>query len=163
MRMHWKLGSVMIFCLASCSVSGEGDAPQTSTKAMMADDVQPTAEVYWNAVQYISDENGSREIVPETEAEWQRTEQAAQQLKKLGEDLKRAEYAANKGTDWKDFAQGLVDAAGQAEQAAKAQSPDKVLQAGGTLYNVCSACHEVYMPAPSGLSPADESKPQTSE
>ncbi len=163
MRMLWKLGSVMIFCLASCTASEEGDAPQASAKTMMADHVQPTAEVYWNAVQYISDENGSREIVPESEAEWQRTEQAAQKLKKLGEDLKLPEYAANRGSDWKDFAQGLVDAAGQAEQAAKAHSPDKVLEAGGTVYNVCSACHEVYMPVPSGLAPTDQSTPSTSE
>lgn len=161
--MHWKLGSVMIFCLASCTASDQGDAPQASTKGMMADHVQPTAEVYWNAVQYISDADGSREIIPENDAEWQRTAQAAQKLKQLGEDLKMTKYAANKGTDWKDFAQGLVDAAGQAEQAAQAHSPEKVLEAGGILYNVCSACHEVYMPAPGGLAPTDQSNPITSE
>lgn len=117
--------------------------------------VQPEAQAYWQAVQYISDAQGSRQIVPQDDAEWKRTADAAARLKALGARMKQPDYAAGKGADWQDFAQGLVDAAVRAERAALSRKPDQVLEAGGTLYNVCSACHEVYMPSPGGLAPAD--------
>lgn len=152
------MGCALALSLMGCSQKSPEPANMADARAMMAEHVQPTAEIYWHAVQYISDEQGSREIVPQNDAEWIQTAEAARKLKELGEELKKPEYAASRGTDWKDYAQGLSDAAGQAEQAAKAHSPEKVLEAGGTLYNVCSACHEVYMPAPAGPAPTDQSK-----
>jgi cytochrome c2 len=73
--------------------------------------------------------------------------------------LKQPEYAAGRGSDWTEFAQGLADVAEQAEAAAVARDPDRVLDAGGTLYNVCSACHEVYMPSPVRLAPDPHTNP----
>jgi hypothetical protein len=122
-------------------------------KTLMAEKVQPQALTYWNAVQYISDETGSREIKPETDAEWDRVSEAAVSLGQLAEELKLPANASGRGTDWQDFSQGLGDVAALAEQAAKMRSPEQVLEVGGTMYNVCSACHEVYMPSSSGLSP----------
>ena len=119
----------------------------------MAERVQPQAEIYWNAVQFITDENGLREIVPETDADWERTAEAARQLKALGEELKQPEYASGRGPDWQQFSQGLVDVAQQTEAAALSRDPHQVLDAGGVLYNVCSACHERYMDTAAGLSP----------
>ncbi|MEA3538252.1 MAG: hypothetical protein U9R73_03880 [Pseudomonadota bacterium] len=152
MRHRLIFGSALLLALAGC---GQKEAPVQSAdvKAMMAQKVQPASQTYWNAVQFVSDENGTGEVVPQNEAEWAAVVQGAAQLKQLGEDLKRPEYAANRGSDWLDFAQGLVDVAGQAELAAKSKDPDQVLEVGGTLYNVCSACHEVYMPGPIRLAP----------
>jgi hypothetical protein len=130
---------------------------------MMAEDLQPTAQAYWDAVQYISDANGLREIMPQNDTEWSRTAEAARQLKKLGEELKQPEYSANRGTDWKAYAQGLVDVAEQAEHAANSHRPKDVLETGGIMYNVCSACHEVYMPDPGGGAPTDQTKPTPGE
>jgi len=150
------VGALAILALGGC---GQKQPDETaSTKAMMAEHVQPTAQVYWNAVQYISDEKGAREIVPQNQAEWDRTAAAATRLADLGRELQQAKYAAGRGADWAEFTRGLVDVAGQAEAAARSHKPEKVLEAGGTLYNVCSACHEVYMPTPAGLSPEDKLK-----
>lgn len=150
----WAIAAAASACLGGCAKQ-EATKP-AEIKAMMNQHVQTEAQVYWDAVQYISDEKGAREIVPRNDAEWNRTSEAARALKALGEDLKKAEYASGRGSDWQDFAQGLVDVAGQAEAAAHSRSPEQVLQIGGTLYNVCSACHEVYMPSPAGLAPTDQ-------
>lgn len=152
----WGASVVAIAALAGCS--GTKPAEPADVKAMMNQRVQPEADFYWHAVQYISDANGAREIVPQNDSEWNRTAEAARKLKALGETLKQPAYAQGRGADWQDFAQGMIDAAGRAEAAAHASSPEQVLEAGGTLYNVCSACHEVYMPSPGGLAPTEQSK-----
>lgn len=153
-RSALKLAGPAFLAVITAGCNREPETPPVDIKALMANHVQPTAEVYWNSVQYISDETGSRKIEPHTDAEWTRTQKAAATLRQLGEQLKAPAAAGGRGTDWQDFAQGLADVAAQAEQAAKDRSPDKVFEVGGALYNVCSACHEVYMPLPGGAAPA---------
>jgi len=154
MEKHWSLAATAILLVAGCS---KQDQPvKKDVKALMAQHVQPTTQTYWDAVQFVSDASGAREIVPKNDAEWQRTAEAAKMLKQLAEELKDPGYAEGRGSDWQAFAQGLADVSEQAQQAAEQKSPEKVLEAGGTLYNVCSACHEVYMPSPGGLVPTDQ-------
>jgi hypothetical protein len=125
--------------LAGCKAE-----PETSVKDYMAQDVQPTSEVYWNAVQYISDETGNHDIQPRTDAEWEAVRQAAARLAEIGAELKEPAYAEGRGSGWIDFSNGLIEVAGQAEQAAVAQDVDAVFEVGGTLYSVCTACHQAY-------------------
>ncbi|MWV26858.1 hypothetical protein [Aurantiacibacter rhizosphaerae] len=139
--------------ISGCGSQGE-EAGGDAVRLMMVEQVQPTSETYWNAVQYISDENGSREVTPQNDAEWERTAEAARQLASYGEQLQQPQYAEGHGSDWMAYSQGLVEVAGQAEAAANAKDPAKVLEIGGTLYNVCSSCHEKYMSEPAGISPS---------
>lgn len=141
--------ALTVVALGGCS--SEQPVEPASTKEMMLARVQPEAQHYWDSVQYISDEQGSREIFPTNDAEWERTAQAARELKATGEELKGARFSAGRGADWMEFSQGLVDAAAAAEAAALTRKPEAVLEAGGTIYNVCSACHEVYMPNPTSI------------
>jgi hypothetical protein len=113
----------------------------------MLEHVQPTAQTYWNAVYFVSDEKGSREVFPRNDAEWKRVSDAAAELKSFGEKLKTPAYSQGKGTDWQDFSQGLIDISAQAEQAALQKNRDKVFEVGATVYNVCSACHQIYLTA----------------
>ena len=143
--------------VAGCSSHDDGKAAGSEdniAKMLMIEAVQPNADTYWQAVQYISDENGSREIIPQTDAEWETVAAAARKLGQLGEDMQKPEYAEGRGADWTAYAQGLVAVSQQAEEAAAAQDPEKVLDVGGTLYNVCSACHETYMTNPAGMAPS---------
>lgn len=145
---------VMVATLAAIALGGcssEKPVEPASTKEMMLARVQPEAQHYWDSVQYISDEKGLREVFPANDAEWERTAQAARELKATGEELKGAKFSAGRGGDWIEFSQGLVDAAAAAEAAALTKKPEAVLEAGGTIYNVCSACHEVYMPNPTSI------------
>jgi hypothetical protein len=124
-------------------------APEKTVQQLMAEDVQPTAKIYWDAVQYISDENGTRDIVPQTDADWKKVKDAATRLGEFAELLKTPGYTEGRNADWTQFASSLADVSKQAEQAAVEKNPDKVFEVGGTMYSVCSACHMVY-PATTG-------------
>lgn len=138
--------TLTLFALTA-ALAGCGSEPKASVKDFMAGEVQPTAEVYWNAVQFISDEQGDHEIVPRNDAEWESVRQAAVRLGQIGEELKQPKYAEGRGAAWIDFADGLIEVSAQAEKAAADKSTEAVFEVGGTLYSVCSACHQAYPPA----------------
>ena len=131
----------------TAALAGCQTEPKASVKEYMAGEVQPTAEVYWNAVQFISDEQGDHEIVPRNDAEWENVRQAAVRLGEIGAELKEPKYAEGRGAAWIDFADGLIEVSAQAEKAAVDKSTEAVFEVGGTVYSVCSACHQAYPPA----------------
>lgn len=138
MRTLAAVGTLLL--LTGCKAS----PPAESVQQLMKNKVQPTAQVYWDAVQYISDENGSRDIVPQTDADWEKVRKAAADLQDYGKLLQADAYTEGRNTDWTKFSQAMVDVSKQAEQAAKDKNVDKVFEVSGTMYNVCSACHMVY-------------------
>jgi hypothetical protein len=128
---------------------GQDTRPELSIKDLMAKEVQPTAKIYWDSVQFISDETGDHDVFPKTDADWKRTKDAATRIGELAELLKTPGYAEGRNEDWTTFANSLGDVARMAEQAAEDRDTDKIFEVGGTMYNVCSACHQVY-PATTG-------------
>ncbi len=132
--------------VTTAALAGCSNEPDVPIKAFMANEVQPTAEVYWNAVQFVSDETGDHDIRPETDADWQKVADAAAKLADHGRQLKEPGYAEGRGQGWIDFSDGLIEVAGKAEAAAKTKDPDAVFEVGGTIYSVCSACHQAYPP-----------------
>ena len=137
--------AVMPALLGACGQGAE--TPEKTIQQLMADDVQPTADVYWKSVQYISDETGDHEILPRTDEDWARVKDAAARLGEFGALLQTPGYAEGRGEDWVQFSKSLVEVSKLAEQAAEEKSTDKVFEVGGTVYSVCSACHQVYPPA----------------
>lgn len=150
--MHFArlLSLAPLALLASCTAEPAALSHGTPQQ-FMATKMQPTAEVYWGAVGAVSElidgQPVFREFEPQTDAEWATVAAAAVSLREYGEVLASPEYAEGRGPDWLDFAQGLQDVSRQAEQAAIDQSPEAVFEVGGTLYNVCTACHQAYPPA----------------
>jgi len=138
MKTLAALGGLLL--VAGCKAS----APPETVQQMMKNKVEPTAQVYFNAVQYVSDETGSHDIRPQTDAAWEKVRKAAADLQDYGELLQTDAYTKGRNPDWTKFSQAMVDVGQQAEQAAKDKNPDKVFEISGTIYNVCSACHMVY-------------------
>jgi cytochrome c556 len=138
--------------LAGCKTS----APAETVQQLMKDKVDPASKIYFDAVRYISDENGSRDIVPQTDAEWETVRQAAVDLQDYGKLLQTDAYTEGRNPDWTKFSQAMVDVGKQAEQAATDKNVDKVFEISGTIYNVCSACHQAYPPPvpPASSTPA---------
>jgi len=142
------LASLMV--LGSCA---QEPAPLAygTPKLFMSNEMQPTAEIYWGAVGFTSElVDGvvvDREFQPETDEDWQKVADSAVKLREFGEVLASPAYADGRGPAWLDFAQGLQDVSRQAEQAAIDKNTDAIFEVGGTLYNVCSACHQAYPPA----------------
>lgn len=139
-------GLTAAMLLAGCTQAVQ---PDKTAQQLMAQDIQPTADIYWKAVQYISDETGNHDIAPQTDAEWQRVQDAAAKIVAYADLLKTPAYAEGRGGDWVQFADSMAEVGKLAEQAAAEKNPDKVFEVGGTLYSVCSACHTIY-PATSG-------------
>lgn len=139
-----------VVLLLGCD-SPPAELPFGPVQLMMANEVQPTAEIYWGAVKFESElvdgEVVEREIRPQTDEEWAAVEASAVRLGELGEALLSPAYADGRGEEWTDFAQGLIDISEQARQAAASRDPDAVFEVGGHVYNVCTACHQVYPPA----------------
>jgi hypothetical protein len=150
-----KAGHIAIIAaitlLAGCQ---QGAAtPDKTVQQLMAQDVQPTAEIFWGAVgsssELIDDKVVENNFAPQTDAEWQRVKDSATRIGELAELLKTPGYTEGRGKDWVQFASSLAEVAKQAEQAAADKNPEKVFEVGGTMYAVCSACHMVY-PATTG-------------
>jgi hypothetical protein len=127
--------------LAGCKGA---DKPELTLQQFMAQKVDPTSKIYFNAVQYISDESGNHDIVPQSDAEWEKVRQAAADLQAQGKMLQSDAYTEGRREDWKKMSQDLVTVSQQAEEAAKAKNPDKVFEVSGTIYAVCDACHMAY-------------------
>lgn len=149
--------------LLASSCSAEPEVPPTGTiQQLMAQDMQPTAEVYWQSVgassELVDGQPVFREWQPETDAEWAEVQTATQHLQELGELLQTPAYAEGRGESWIAYAQGLVDAAEEAEQTVADRDVDAILNSTGyTVYRVCSACHRAYPPAelPEGVTVDD--------
>jgi hypothetical protein len=135
---------------------GSGAAqPELTVQQLMAQHVQPTAEIYWEAVgstsELVDGKPVTREFRPQTDAEWERVRQSAATLGEHGALLATPGYAEGRGADWVEISNSLVEVSKLAEQAAVEKNVDKVFEVGGTVYNVCTACHQAY--------PADEGSP----
>ncbi|WP_288415960.1 hypothetical protein [uncultured Novosphingobium sp.] len=123
----------------------------------MEDQVQPTAMVFWNSVQFISDEKGFRQVKPQNDAEWKRVEDAMLHLQDLSATLQTPEYSAGRGEEWNGFAQAVSDVAKQAEAATKSRDTKRMFEVGGTLDNVCESCHKAYLPKSETQRPGEKS------
>lgn len=145
-----------VFAIAATAiVAGCGDnaaTPDQTVQQLMADVVQPTTEIYWDSVQYISDEQGNHDIFPESDEDWKRTRDAATEIGRLARLLQSDAYAQDRGEDWIQISSSLEEVSKLAEQAADDRDVEKVFEVGGTIYNVCSACHMIYPPA-AGIPP----------
>ncbi|WP_338240773.1 hypothetical protein [Aurantiacibacter hainanensis] len=158
----------LLLALAACN-QAEDVPPLGTAQQMMAQEVQPTAEVFWGAVgsksELIDGEPVFTDWQPEGDVEWEEVRASAARLGELGRVLMTPDYAEGRGDDWIAYSQGLVDAAVQAEQAALARDPDAVFEVGGTIYAVCSACHRMYPPEqlPEGVTVDDIAQPRPNE
>ncbi|MCB5425879.1 hypothetical protein H0274_11465 [Altererythrobacter sp. CC-YST694] len=127
--------------LAGC---GEKQPEMASVRDLMKNEVQPTAEIYWGSAGAVSDENGITDLTPTTEEGWQKARDAATKLGELGKKMMEPEYSKDRGEAWIRLSQGLIDVSKVAEKAAADKNPDKVFEVGGTIYDVCTACHQAY-------------------
>lgn len=84
-------------------------------------------------------------------AGWQQVENAAKALSETanllmipGRMCENGKPAPTDREDFKKFVAQLADAGEVAYKAAQTKDLDKMLEAGGTVTEACSACHEVY-------------------
>jgi hypothetical protein len=153
--------SLAAAALAGCN-KPEPSTPQAAMIAahdiqqLMAIVVQPQADIFWKSAGSVTDETGLHDLTPTTDAGWLATRSAAATVTEMGNLLMTPTYAEGRGEDWIQFSQALVQIGRKAEKAAVDRNSEAIFEVGGTMYNVCSACHQAYPPktAAGGEAPA---------
>ena len=151
--------------LAACSGSTPppaaapaADAPPFHTtltmQQLMLWIIDPSADAIWNSVGTITTEQGTEEKHPKTDEEWATYRNAAAMLIESG-NLLMLDGRAQDKDQWMTTARGMADAAAQVLEAAEAKDVEAYFNAGGALYEACTACHSKYLV---GKDPNDESR-----
>ncbi len=92
----------------------------------------------------IVDKDGITENFPKTDEEWEAVWGAAMTVAESGNLLMMSTRAVDNEAWIKDSAR-LVDMGVAAAKAAESKNPDRVLEMGEEIYNVCTACHMEYI------------------
>ena len=138
----------------ACAPAGreEGGAgslfqPVGSVEDIMHDVIYPHADVLWDSVGTIIDGDGTHEIRPASEEEWERVMQSALTVAEAG-NLLMMEGRARDADAWMQHAAALIGAATLAMEAAINRDAQAVFDTGGKVYSACNNCHERYWEKP---------------
>jgi hypothetical protein len=145
----------------------------TSVKEIMESIIDPSADVVWNSVGTVVDQEGAHEAVPKTNDEWLDVRKGAVRIieganllimpgrdaappgtksETPGVELEPPQIAAlikknRKAFD--AFARALQALGVEAMKAADAHNRDLIIDIGGRMENVCEACHQTFWYPPS--------------
>lgn len=146
-----QLSSLLLVGAALAAAAGcaQGQAQQPFNAAatvleLMEGPIAHAAEVYWGSVSTIVDKDGITEHYPRTDEEWEAVWASAIAISESGNLLMMAPRAKEE-EDWMKFSAQLVSVGVDAKKAAESKNPDKVLEVGEQVYNVCTACHMKYI------------------
>ena len=115
--------------------------------------IAPTAAAIWNSVATITTDKGTEERHPKTDEEWATYRNAAAMLIESG-NLLMLDGRAQDEDQWMTTARGMSDAAALVLEATEAKDVEAYFNAGGALYEACTACHSKYLV---GKDPDDKS------
>lgn len=141
--------------LAGCSGSKEPPAAapaaaappfhtMLTTKQLMSWIIDPNATAIWNSVGSVVTDKGTQEKHPKTDEEWASFRNAAATLVESGNLLMLDGRAVDKD-QWMATSRGMADAAATVLEAAEAKDVEAYFDAGGALYEACTACHSKYL------------------
>ena len=146
--LYSVLSFVALVVTAGCAQSPAAAQPPYkaphSVLEIMEGPMAHAAEVYWGAVSTIVDKDGVTENFPTTDEEWEAVWAAAITLSESGNLLMMSPRAKDDG-DWMKWSAQLVDVGVEARKAAESKNPEKVLEIGEQVYNVCTSCHMQYI------------------
>ncbi|MBL0170056.1 MAG: hypothetical protein IPP90_04885 [Gemmatimonadaceae bacterium] len=122
-------------------------------KQMMAEVVEPAANVYWEAVGTVTDAKGTRETAPQTDSQWVAVRNSATIVAEAG-NLMMLEGRARNTDEWMALSRGMIEVAERARAVAEKHDAKAVFDAGAELYEACVACHSIYLVGPKAIPPA---------
>jgi len=141
---------IVVVVAALFAVSCGAEAPEgppfrtdNSVQMLMANVLDPAADLLWDAVGTVMDETGENHWEPETEEEWLQVRLGAMALAESANLLMMETRARDQG-EWIRLSEVLHDAAMEAFAAAESEDPQRVFDLGETVYNSCNGCHQLY-------------------
>ncbi len=117
--------------------------PVADVKRLMAQVLEPSADVYWDAVGSIEDSTGTHYTSPRTAEAWDAVRNGALMVTEAGNLLLMPPRARDTG-EWTTLTLAMIDAGRKAIDAAEARDTVAVFNAGAVLYDTCTACHAKY-------------------
>jgi hypothetical protein len=137
------LMTMLVACTSAKDPAAEFKAVST-TQDVMESLVAHMAQEVWDSVKIEIDEKGTHETKPRNKEEWQEVAYAARGLAESATLLMYEGRVEDQG-DWAKFVKQMQETSLEAAKAADDQDPDKLMEAGGNIYEVCTKCHETYL------------------
>jgi hypothetical protein len=116
--------------------------PVATVRQLMEGIVIPYSQAIFDAVAYT---NGQLIKAPATDDDWQRLQTRAVAIAEAGNLLMMAPRAKDNDA-WMAMSRDMNDKAAAVAKAADRKDADQLLDAGGALYETCTACHAKYIP-----------------
>jgi len=138
---------VLFFAACSAEINVSDEPPYraiTDTKKFMNWILDPSADVIWGASGWILTEAGEQDLTPTTQEGWDAVRNAAATIAESGNLLMMPGHAME-GDDWLEISAGLTATAELLIDAAERKDSEAIFNLGGTLYNVCVSCHQLYV------------------
>ena len=146
MRMRIGLVVAVVCMLSSCAAEAPTGPPfrtDTTVRMLMANMVDPAADLVWDAVGTVVDYDGENHWEPETEEEWLSVRYGAMSIIEAGNLLMMDSRAIDQ-EQWISLTEGMMDAGMLAFQAAESEDADLLFALGEDVYNSCNNCHMLY-------------------
>ena len=131
-----------VFSFSTFNLANEDE--HSDMHDFMAHLLTPASEAIWESSGYVITEEGEFSLEPTNQEEWERVLYGAKVITESASLLSIPSRSKNRN-EWIVFA-GLLEGVGQkAFEAAERKDVDALFEIGAELYQVCVACHQVYM------------------
>ena len=146
--MRTKLGLIVAAAtrVASCAADAPTGPPfrtDATVQMLMANMVDPAADLVWDAVGTIVDADGENHWEPETEEDWIAVRYGAMSMIEAG-NLLMMETRARDQDQWIRLSEAMMDASTLMFEAAEVEDADRVFALGEEVYTTCNNCHMLY-------------------
>ena len=136
--------ALLLFTLTLSPFNVANEDEHSDMHDFMAHLLTPASEAIWESSGYVITEEGEFSLEPTNEEEWERVLYGAKVITESASLLSIPSRSKNRN-EWIVFA-GLLEGVGQrAFEAAERKDVDALFEIGAELYQVCVACHQVYM------------------
>ena len=110
----------------------------------MAFVLDPAADLIWDSAGTIVTASGEEDLAPTTDEQWLAVRSSAVVVAETGNLLMMPGRAVDQDA-WVEISVGLIKVGKRLEVAAQNQDADALFEEGANLYNVCVACHQIYV------------------
>ena len=132
------------FALTLSPFSAANEDEHSDMHDLMAHLLTPASEAIWESSGYVITEEGEFSLEPTSEEEWQRVLYGAKVITESAYLLNIPSRSKDR-KEWIIFSNLLKDVGEKAFEAAEERNVESLFEIGAELYQVCVACHQVYM------------------
>jgi len=147
--MKRLIGQLALAVLASACSEQQNSPPYNvdrSVKEIMAHVIDPACVVFWRSSGTVVTAQSEQDLSPTTNEGWEAAESAAITTAEAGNLLMLPGRALD-GGEWMKWSRQLIAEANAGALAAEHHDKKAMFETGARIYQVCTACHQKYMPS----------------